>query len=128
MVEVLERSRSALSYVFSIDDETIRSPSLRVGNLYVRMLHDVGSVLGAPTGLRASSSDMWDIEIDAFERLVKLMYETYFSTGHSVLKMLIEGVLAPSIVLAERGGREIHPRSGQEREFRDRALKLSMAR
>ncbi|CAM4430648.1 DUF6086 domain-containing protein [Nocardia ninae] len=117
-----------MSYVFDIDDETVWSPSLRVGDLYVRMLQDVGSVLGVPTGLSAISSDMWDIDIDAFENLVKTMYETYFSTGNSVLKVLIEGVLAPSIVLLERGGKEIHSRTGQEREFRDRALKLSMAR
>lgn len=117
-----------MSYVFDINDETVWSPSLRVGDLYVRMLQDVGSVLGAPTGLTAISSDMWDIDIDAFEKLVKLMHEAYFASGHQVFKILIEGVLAPSIVILERGGRGIRPDTDLEREFHQKALGLSMAR
>ncbi|WP_107654152.1 DUF6086 family protein [Nocardia suismassiliense] len=117
-----------MSYIFDIGDETVWSPSLRVGDLYVRMLHDVASVLGVPAGLNAVSSDMWDIDIEAFEKLVKLMYETYFSSGHQVFKILLEGVLAPSIVLLERGGKKIRPDTDQERDFRDKALMLSMAR
>ncbi|QBS42928.1 DUF6086 family protein [Nocardia sp. CS682] len=117
-----------MSYVFDIDGETVWSPSLRVGDLYVRMLEDVGIVLGVPTGLNPVSSDMWDVDIDAFEKLVKLMFETYISTGHQVFKILVEGVLAPSIVLLERGGKEIFADTDEQREFCDRALRLSMAR
>ncbi|MEV6560993.1 DUF6086 family protein [Nocardia sp. NPDC051756] len=117
-----------MGYVFVIDDETIWSPSLRVGDLYVRMLQDVGSVLAVPTGLSAAASDLWNIDIDAFETLVKLMYETYFGTGHQVFKVLIEGVLAPSVVILERGGKKISPATDQEREFLDGAFALSMAR
>ncbi|MFI6997666.1 DUF6086 family protein [Nocardia sp. NPDC050175] len=116
-----------MSYVFDVDGKTVWSPSLRVGELYVRMLRDVGAVLGAPTGLNALSADMWDIDIDAFEELIKIMYETYFASGHQAFKALIGGVLAPSIVILERGGKEIRPDTDEEREFYGRALGLSMA-
>ncbi|MFG1794441.1 DUF6086 family protein [Nocardia sp. NPDC049149] len=117
-----------MSYIFDINDETVWSPSLRVGDLYVRMLKDVGTVLGAETGLSAVSSDMWDIDIDAFGDLVSLMHKTYFGSGNQLFRLLIEGVLAPSIVILERGGKKIHPETTEEREFHDRAHALSMAR
>ncbi|MFI6171675.1 DUF6086 family protein [Nocardia sp. NPDC051052] len=117
-----------MSYVFEIDNETVWSPALRVGDLYVRMLQDVGSVLGAPTGLSSVASDLWKIDIDAFETLVRLMYETYFDSSHQVFHVLIEGVLASSIVILERGGKNISPATDRERELLDMAFRLSMAR
>ncbi|MFE9582093.1 DUF6086 family protein [Nocardia sp. NPDC006044] len=117
-----------MSYVFEIDNLTVWSPSLRVGDLYVRMVQDVGEVLAVPTGLSAMASDLWVIDINGFEALVKLMYETYFGSGHHVLKGLIGGVLAPSIVILERGGKYISPSTDSEREFLDGALRLPMAR
>lgn len=117
-----------MGYVFEIDHETVWSPSLRVGDLYVRMLQDVGAVLGVPTGLSAIASDLWVIDIDIFEALVKLMYEAYFGSGHQVFKGLIGGVLAPSVVILERGGKNISPVTDQECEFLDGAFRLSMAR
>ncbi|WP_433577958.1 DUF6086 family protein [Nocardia brasiliensis] len=117
-----------MSYVFEIGDETVWSPSLRVGDLYVRMLREVASVLGMPAGLSAVASDMWNIDIEVFGELVNLMHETYFTSSHHVLKALIGGVLAPSLVILERGGLGIPPRTEEEREFHDRARRLSMAR
>ncbi|PXX66618.1 hypothetical protein DFR70_103367 [Nocardia tenerifensis] len=117
-----------MSYVFDVNGETVWSPSLRVGDLYVRMAREVGSVLGVTTGLNPLALDMWDVDINTFEGFVRLMHETYFTSGHPVLKGLLEGVLAPSIVILERGGGEIILGTTEEREFRDRALAMPMAR
>ncbi|AFT98856.1 DUF6086 family protein [Nocardia brasiliensis] len=117
-----------MSYVFEIGDETVWSPSLRVGDLYVRMLREVASVLGMPAGLSAVASDMCNIDIEVFGELVNLMHETYFTSSHHVLEALIGGVLAPSLVILERSGLGIPPRTEEEREFHDWARRLSMAR
>ncbi|WP_280393964.1 DUF6086 family protein [Nocardia brasiliensis] len=117
-----------MSCVFEIGDETVWSPSLRVGDLYVRMLQEVASVLGLPAGLRALASDMWSIDIEVFGELVNLIHETYFASSNPVLKALVGGVLAPSLVILERGGRGICPSIEEELEFHDWARGLPMAR
>lgn len=117
-----------MSYIFDVNDETVWSPALRAGRLYTLMAQDVAEVLGVETGMTAMASDFWDIDIDRFELFVRAMYEKYFSSSHPVLKGLIGSVLAPSIVVLERGGRAVTPASAEEREFILRTHDLSMAR
>ncbi|MFI6216270.1 DUF6086 family protein [Nocardia brasiliensis] len=117
-----------MSYVFEIGGETVWSPSLPVGDLYVRMLGEVASVLEVPAGLSAVASDMWSIDIAVFGELVNSMHEMYFGSSHQVLRVLIGGVLAPSLVILERGALGIPPHTEEEREFHDRPRRLSMAR
>ncbi|MEU4430593.1 DUF6086 family protein [Nocardia rhamnosiphila] len=115
-----------MSYIFDIDDVTVWSPALRVGRLYVSMAQDVAGVLDVSTGMTAMASDYWEIELPEFEAFVRVMYKTFFSSDHPVFKDLIGAVLAPSIVLLERGGRSFLPGSDEERKFIDRAHELSM--
>ncbi|MFF3566806.1 DUF6086 family protein [Nocardia jiangxiensis] len=115
-----------MSYVFDIGDNTVWSPALRVGDLYVRMLNDISAVLEVPTGLTAISSDMYEIDLDTFEKLVHAMRGTYFSTNHDVLRGLLAGTLGPSIKILERGGRSVIPESPEEKSFVDWAQGLSM--
>ncbi|MBF6521415.1 DUF6086 family protein [Nocardia farcinica] len=116
-----------MSFAFEVGDTTVWSPALRVGDLYVRMVSDVAALLGMPTGLVPVASDMWDIDLDPFEALVREMFHLYFETTHQVMKGMIAGVLAPSIVLLERGGRVLDTRSAAETNFVARARDLSMA-
>lgn len=115
-----------MSYIFDVDDVTVWSPALRVGELYVSMARDVAGVLDMSTGMTAMASDYWEIELTEFESFVRVMYRTYFSSEHPVFKTLIGAVLAPSIVLLERGGKPVLPESDEERKFIDRAHGLSM--
>ncbi|MGW0178294.1 DUF6086 family protein [Nocardia sp. NPDC003345] len=115
-----------MSYVFDIDEVTVWSPALRVGKLYVAMARDVADVLAVPTGFDAMASDFWEIDLDLFDVFVRATYDEYFSSSHPVLKGLLGAVLAPSIVLLERGGRSIVPDSAEEREFLGHARDLSM--
>lgn len=116
-----------MSYLFEVGGDTVWSPARRVGDLYVRFLREIAETLTVATGLTAIASDMYRIDIDEYEILVKKLFENYFSSGHPVLRGLIEAVLAPSVVVLERGGRPLVPRSAEEREFIDRARDLSMA-
>lgn len=117
-----------MSYVFDVDDDTVWSPSLQVGELYVRFLRETAEQLGLPTGLTAVADDMYDIDVDAFEHLVRKLAEVYFASAHPVLRGLVDGVLAPSVVVLERAGRPLTAQSDEEQEFLDRARSLSMAR
>ncbi|WP_459548328.1 DUF6086 family protein [Nocardia sp. X0981] len=115
-----------MSYIFDIKDVTVWSPSLRVGKLYVSMARDVADVLEVSTGMNAMASDYWEIELDEFDSFVHMMREKCFSGDHPVLEVLIGAVLAPSVIMLERGGKPIVPRSEEERSFFDRAHRLSM--
>lgn len=117
-----------MSYVFDVGDDTVWSPALRVGDIYVRFARDIAEVLGVPTGLSAVASDMYEIDIDTYEQFVKTLFEMYFANTHPVQRGLIEAVLAPSTVVLERGGRPLTPTTVEQEEFLDRARGLSMAR
>jgi hypothetical protein len=115
-----------MSYIFDIDDVTVWSPALRVGKLYVSMAQDVAGLLETSTGMTAMASDYWELDLQDFDSFVRVMYGIYFSSEHPVFRNLIGAVLAPSIVLLERGGKPITPRSEEEREFLERAHALPM--
>jgi hypothetical protein len=117
-----------MSYIFEIDDVTVWSPALRVGRLYVAMAGDVADMLGARTGMTAMASDFWNIDLDVFDQFVRTMYAEHFSSNHTVKKCLIGAVLAPSVIVLERGGNQIDATSQEEREFLIAAHGLSMPR
>ena len=117
-----------MSYIFDVDNETVWSPALRVGDLYVRFLREVAGAIGEPTGLTPLASDMYDIEVNVYGVLIRKMVDVYFSSGSIVLRRLIEGVLLPSVVILERAGHPLSPQSEEERDLIDRARSLPMAR
>ncbi|WP_277992199.1 DUF6086 family protein [Amycolatopsis sp. 195334CR] len=81
-----------------------------------------------PTGVRANGSDMYDIDIAPYELLIHRILDLNSASKHTVMRGLLEAVLAPSVVVLERSGRPIKPRSEQETELLDRAKELSMAK
>lgn len=122
------RHSDYVSFVFDVDGATVWSPALRVGELYVRATQGIAEALGVPSGLTAEAADLWQIDIDAFEGLIAAVREVYFTRHHEILRALLAGVLAPSIVVLDRAGRPVEPRSADEREFVARARTLSMPR
>ncbi|MBF6214694.1 hypothetical protein IU433_25710 [Nocardia puris] len=117
-----------MSYVFDVGGETVWSPALRVGDLYVRAALNIADVLGVPSGLTAEAEDLWQIDIDAFEGLITAVREVYFTRHHEIQRALLAGVLGPAIVMLDRAGRPIEPRSTAERDFAAWARTLSMPR
>ncbi|WP_370010970.1 DUF6086 family protein [Nocardia cyriacigeorgica] len=115
-----------MSYAFEVGDETVWSPSLQVGELFVGMLQSTAASLGMKSGLSPIASDMWEIDIDDFERLVVKLYDLHLSTSHSVLRSMIEGIIGPCLVILERAGRPIIPVGDAGRQLIDQANALSM--
>ncbi|WP_075022676.1 DUF6086 family protein [Actinomadura madurae] len=92
-----------MSYIFDIDDETVWSPALRVGRLYVNLAEAIARTLEIPTGLEAVAEDMYDINTAVFSDFTR----TLMSARHVVAQELLRGVLMTSLVMLQRGGVEI---------------------
>ncbi|OBG82619.1 hypothetical protein A5699_05540 [Mycobacterium sp. E802] len=117
-----------MSFIFDVGDDTVWSPALKVGDLYVRFVTQVGEFLGMPTGLSAMASDYYYIDPDVFEALVKKLFKEAFGTNHQIGRAMLESVLAPSAVILDRINRPLSAVTSDEREFLEKARALSMAR
>jgi hypothetical protein len=91
-----------MSYIFDIGDETIWSPSLRTGRLYVGLTNCIADLDGRPSGLVANAEDMYAVEPGDFRSLVDAVYANFFSTDHHVYRGQLRGWLLTSLVLLQR--------------------------
>lgn len=117
-----------VSYVFDVGDDTVWSPALRVGDLYVRFLSQLGDLFGLPTGLSAMASDYYYLDPDAFETFIKRVFEENFRCLHHVGRTMVESVLAPSVVILDRINRPLSASTPEQRDFLEKARALSMPR
>jgi hypothetical protein len=98
------------------------------GDLYMTIMSGLAELLSSPTGFRAIAADMYDIDIRMFEQLVAAVLDVYVSSTHDIFRGMIKGVLLPSVVVLERAGRSIVPKSAAEADILVEASGLSMAR
>ncbi|MEU5096953.1 DUF6086 family protein [Streptomyces sp. NPDC020996] len=119
-----------MSYVFDVEDETVWSPSLRVGEWYVSLTESSARILGCPHGLHPIANDMYVINPEPFEIFTHSLHREYFSTGHPVLRAQIHGILLTSVVLLERAGIRINPIDEEQRALQLEVQEMgqSMAR
>ncbi|MEV7009416.1 DUF6086 family protein [Streptosporangium sp. NPDC051022] len=110
-----------MSYIFDAGEETVWSPALRVGKVYLSLRRSTSDLLGLPTGVVEVSGDICEIDVEVFESLTRRMFEEYFVSSHVVYRDLMGGVLSASAVMLERSGGALTASSAEEREFLDRA-------
>jgi Family of unknown function (DUF6086) len=106
-----------VSYIFDVGDETVWSPALRVGELFVGQLRLAAISVKQETGLKAVASDMYEIDIEEFELFVRKMFNEYSSSNNFIYRELLRGMLATSLVLLERAGVVIEPVTDDQRSF-----------
>ena len=106
-----------MSYIFDVGEDTIWSPSLRVGRLYVALADCMAAEDGQNTGLDAVADDMYQIDPPVFEDFVRTVYEDFFSTDHRIYRELLRGWLSVSLVLMERAGVRIEPETEEQKSF-----------
>jgi hypothetical protein len=106
-----------VSYIFDVGDETVWSPSLRTGRLYVGLTRCLADITGRPTGLNAVADDMYEIEVEAFQTLIGAVYEDFRSTDHPVYRGQLRGWLLTSLVLLQRTGSPLPAIDDPEREL-----------
>lgn len=93
-----------MGYIFDVGDETIWSPPLNVGRLYIGLTACIAGMEGCGTGLSAIADDMYEIDVPAFRVLVERVYKSFCSTGHHVYRGQLQGWLLTSLVLLKRAG------------------------
>ncbi|MFN6554650.1 DUF6086 family protein [Mycolicibacterium septicum] len=117
-----------MSFVFEVEDCTVWSPALQVGDLYVRFLAQVADLLGVPTGLSEIAADYWQIDAGTFEVFVTAMFEANFRSAHQIRRAMLESILAPSVVILDRIDRPLSADTSEKLAFLEKARTLSMAR
>lgn len=93
-----------MSYIFEMSHDTVWSPSLATGQLFVDAAKSVAKVLDAETGLHPNSDDMYYIDPVLFEVFVRAMIERFSSTSNPEFRLLIRGTLEIALAVLERGG------------------------
>ncbi|MGI5207881.1 DUF6086 family protein [Spirillospora sp. CA-108201] len=106
-----------MGYIFDIDDETVWSPSLRVGQLYVNLAEAAAHTLELPTGLEAVAEDMCDINASVFSDFTRALVKEFFSSHHAVAQEMLRGVLFASLIMLQRGGIEITPHGEEQKSL-----------
>ncbi|GAA4235471.1 hypothetical protein GCM10022254_42810 [Actinomadura meridiana] len=103
-----------MSYVFDIEGETVWSPSLRTGAMYIALTEAAGRTLERPTGLIAVAEDMRDIDLSTFNDFAQALLEYYSTTKHMVAHEMLRGILLTSLVMLQRGGVELASKNAEE--------------
>lgn len=105
-----------MGYIFDVDDETVWSPSLSTGRLYVGMTNCIAEIEGCGTGLSAIADDMYEIDLSDFRGLVERVYKSYCSTRNHIYRGQLHGWLLTSLVLLKRSGVSIETTPGDADE------------
>lgn len=104
-----------MSYYFEVSGETVWDPALRIAKWYIALAESTAELMRLPTGLAPSEQDTCEIDPKLFRGFVEGLYEVYFSTRHPVQHGLIKGLLLTSLVVLERTGTVITPKSEKEK-------------
>ncbi|HEY8372660.1 MAG TPA: DUF6086 family protein [Pseudonocardiaceae bacterium] len=108
-----------MSYIFDVEDQTVWSPALRVGQLFTITAEGLAGILGCRTGLVPVANDMSEVDLQLFEPFAHRVFDEYCATHNVVYRELLRGVLAPALVMLQRAGCFIPVTTPQHQEFID---------
>ncbi|WP_162788565.1 DUF6086 family protein [Amycolatopsis albispora] len=111
--------------VFEVGGETVWSPASRVGETYLALAEGLAGLVGVPTGFTAMAADFHEVDIVRFQAFTEHVFREYFRSGHELRRMMVDGVLRPSVVMLTRGGARIEPETEEQRVYLAEAEKLS---
>ncbi|GAA0535041.1 hypothetical protein GCM10011581_48290 [Saccharopolyspora subtropica] len=108
-----------MSYIFDVDDQTVWSPALRVGQLFTHTAENLARLLGCQTGLAPVANDMSDLDLQLFEPFAHKVFDEYCTTTNTIYRELLRSVLAPALVMLQRAGRTLPATTPQHQSFID---------
>lgn len=114
-----------MSYIFDWNDETVWSPSLSVGQVYVGVADMLSDLLGVPHGMTAMAEDYYEIDSEDFRAFLIAVRRTY-SSGHPLLDSMLQGFIAASAILLGRMGVDMVEAVGRLDEDQLRELSAKM--
>lgn len=106
-----------MSQYFEVGDLVLWNPSNGVALLYARAVEAVAPLVEVPTGVGECIADEYEIELDVFVAFVDSLADRYLNSNHPILRSLVEGVLATSIVMVQRAGRELPALVAEKKTF-----------
>lgn len=106
-----------MSYIFDVDEETVWSPALRVGELYVGSTWCIAKVHDKPTGLIMEAGDPYQIDIPAFESLTRSVLGEYFISNHPICREQVRPWLLISVAILKRVGVSMGPETNEHADF-----------
>ncbi|WP_051969501.1 DUF6086 family protein [Kitasatospora azatica] len=105
-----------MSFIFDdLENETVWSPAVTAGELFVATANSLAGSYEVPTGLEARAADWYRVDGPIFKSFVREIAAR--TSQHPVLRELSRGFIATSLVILERSGYRVDDLIGeQERE------------
>ena len=91
-----------MSMVFESNGQEIWSPSLRVGNLFLKQVEALEQLLDMKSGMESFLADTVEIDAALFNSFVIKALETLETTNNPPLFALLEGCIKIAIALNEK--------------------------
>ncbi|HUB69609.1 MAG TPA: DUF6086 family protein [Acidimicrobiales bacterium] len=93
-----------MSYLFEVEDRTVWSPALRVGQIYVEYVRSLERVYGLEAGFTQTTEDSVRIDAQVFAGFVTHLLSTAGEGRHLVLELELRAVAIPALVILDRAG------------------------
>ncbi|MEU0090140.1 DUF6086 family protein [Kribbella sp. NPDC006257] len=101
-----------MSWLFESEGEIVWDVATQVARLFVAEVTAVAQWIEVPTGLTVPGDDTCQIDVRQFQLFTEAIGSRYLSASHTQLRLLLIGVVLPSIVMLERSG--IRPLFGSD--------------
>jgi hypothetical protein len=91
-----------MSQYFQLGDQVLWNPATRVAQLYVGLSDAMSALIDQPTGIGPVIADEYAIDLPVFESFVGALVLHYQRATHSIMKSMMDGFIATSMVMLER--------------------------
>ncbi|MCP2261246.1 hypothetical protein LX15_004967 [Streptoalloteichus tenebrarius] len=105
-----------MGYVFEVEGETVWSPSLDIGHLFMDIANRLSEDLKQSHGMSLMASDFIDIDRDAFAAFVRSMLNSSVMTNLTYY-VLSRGFLATCLAMLERAGSPVAPQNSEQQDL-----------
>ncbi|OXM39153.1 hypothetical protein CFP71_43095 [Amycolatopsis thailandensis] len=105
-----------MSYIFEADGETVWSPALRIGRLFVTMADTLSANAETAHGLSFMASDHVIVDVPVFTEFTRTLLDGSVMT-HPVYRELARGFVALCLAVLDEAGADLPLGAGWRDEF-----------
>ncbi|MFJ4871267.1 DUF6086 family protein [Streptomyces sp. NPDC088757] len=96
-----------VSCFFRVDDQDVWNPSNSVARIFLSTARGISEEFTLPSGLGKIINDECEVNGDEFSAFATELLVRYERSNNKPLKELLEGVIAISLVMLDRAGRDV---------------------
>ncbi|MFF4156002.1 DUF6086 family protein [Streptomyces sp. NPDC001678] len=93
-----------MSCYFQVNDEDVWNPSNSVAQIFLGQADTLSRSVGEQSGLGPVIEDECEINLPQFVKFTNILVKAYQDSNNRPFRSLLDGVIAISLVLIERGG------------------------